>query len=368
MQDLNLALAQAHVNLGGITLQSATGISTSGQFIAATGAIAGDSQPHGFLVDDTPAAAGIAVPADLAASVGRVGRAASRLMAQAHGLAAPLLGEYEPLDDGPPGLGRSELGGFATLDPATGGAAGRIGLAEGLSVRIGLADIQQRTRDADESGAALTALAARYVGGPIAIGPVSLRPLGEAGLWFAPNLPLRFSRAYGNGGDAAFAQGSTLGGLNDIYGRLGAAFAVTAADDAVLAGEFGREYLSARGWSEAASMQNPFPAQFQAIDTTWLVGKLQAQWSHRFGQRVDATLFAAGVRVLAADGPLAASVAAIGPVRAGAAGGAMWAEYGGRIGWRVGAATVDVFAGGVAGGGNQSGATLHAGAGVRVAF
>jgi hypothetical protein len=46
----------------------------------------------------------------------------------------------------------------------------------------------------------------------------------------------------------------------------------------------------------------------------------------------------------------------------------MWAEYGARVGWRIGPVTLDAFAGGVGGGAKTVGASIHGGGGLRMAF
>jgi hypothetical protein len=283
-------------------------------------------------------------------------------MAQQHGMAAHLLG-----DDLPVGAG-SEIGAYGAAGSRAAGGGGRIGLAEGLSVRVGLADIQQRYEGITQSDATLAAASLRYVAMPVSVGAVQFRPLGEIGGWLAPNLPLAFTRTYANGAGLGVGQGSTLGSMDYVYGRVGAAFALSPADDLVIGGELGREHLGGAGWSEGYSAPNPFPAQVGGIDATLLLGKLRAQWSHRFGEHLDVTLFAAGVRALGAYGPLDVSIAPLGPIATHPPGGAMWAEYGARVGWQVGPVTLDAFAGGVAGGPKTIGASLHGGGGLRMAF
>ncbi len=358
MLDLNQALMRSGVSLGGIALQSATSVSVNGQFIAATGTEPGDSAIHGFLVRYALGATGLTTQADLVASIDQIGRAKSRLLAQQFGLASILAGEYLPVASG------SEADGFAAIGSVSGGAGGRIGLSEGLSVRVGVAGIAQRYDGVAQNGAALTALSLRYVSAQFGI----IRPLVEAGGWFAPDLPLTFARSYQNGTGPALGQGTSHGGMNYVYARAGGIVALSDADDLVLTGEIGREYLATSAWTEAASAQNPFNATLEDADATLVLGKLRAQWTHRFGARLDATLLVAGVRALATFGTFDAAVAGLGPVTARLPGDALWAEYGARIGWRFDLATVEVFAGGVSGGSATAGTGVHGGVGVRVPF
>src|SRR5689334_23924250 len=48
------------------------------------------------------------------------------------------------------------------------------------------------------------------------------------------------------------------------------------------------------GYDEAMSAANPFEAHVAAVDRTMGVAKLRAEWTQALGERLDATLWAAG--------------------------------------------------------------------------
>jgi probable HAF family extracellular repeat protein len=362
MSDLAGLLRSARVNLGTIALLSADAVSADGRVIAASGTVGGDPVPHAFLVTYGGPAAGITTPADLASSINQIRQGISRLMAGQHGVAAATMGDYQPLSSD------TEAGLYTTAPYTQGGGFAQIGFGGGLDARLGTDDTQQRFGHASQADSLLETGAIRLVGAALEMAGVRLRPVAELGGWYAPNLALGFSRSYANGAGTAVGQGGTRGAMSYVEGRLAAAIAVTDADDLVLAGEFGREYLASAGWSEAVSDQNPFPASFAGIDTTLLLGKLRAQFTHRFLAHVDATLFLAGAHVMAGWGGAQASVLAIGPVTARVPDGTNWAEYGARAGYSVGRVTLDVFVGGIAGPTKAIASSVHAGAGLRVAF
>jgi probable HAF family extracellular repeat protein len=364
MQDLNRLLAKAHLNMSGIVLTSATAISENGQFIAAQGDSSADSTSHAYLVRYLEGfdIAGISTPELIAASVDQFAMVRGRFMAQQHGLAAAFLGETLPLDV------QNEADTFGLIGSAVSGAGSRIGPGDGFSLRVALGYTEQAVSGVKQDGAMMGSLSARYVYDYVDTAQIRWRPLVEMGGWLAPNLALNFSRSYANGNDVAVGDGSTHGTAWYGYARVGGAFSITDRDTWVVSGETGRQRLATGGWQEAVSAANPLNAEVAASTTGQWLGKLRSQWTHVFSDRLEATLTLAGVRVLGTDGTVPVNVADVGVYSPGLRSGTLWMEYGARVGWRIGRATLDAFVGGVTGDADSVGTSIHAGLGARVRF
>jgi hypothetical protein len=194
-----------------------------------------------------------------------------------------------------------------------------------------------------------------------------LRPFAEAGGWTAPDTGLSFKRAYADGAGLAEGAPSMHGSLSYVFGRVGTALALSPADEMAVSAELGHEWLRTGNAYETLSSTDPFQASFPAGTDAFGVGKLRAQWTHSFTAAIDATLWVAGARAFGASSGLTASVAGFGVLR-GRLADATWAEYGGRVGYKITPnATIDLIADG-ASGGSAIGSRIHAGAGFRYTF
>jgi hypothetical protein len=267
------------------------------------------------------------------------------MMAQQHGLAAPLLGGDKPM-----GLG-NEAGVFASVGSASGGGFVRYGFGSGFSVLGGLAYGKETYPDADLRRSGIGALALQYLYG----GSGWWHPFIEAGGWIAPDASLS-------------GTGYTHGDLSYIYARAGILLANSKWDQLTLAAEYGRERMSVDGYAEPLSAANPFEAHVAGGTDSIDLAKLRLAWSHRFTSHLDGTVWVAGVRGFNRESDLTASVPGIGTLSPTELDTLTWAEYGARLGYRLTeAVTVDAFANGVSG---KEGidTTVHVGAGVRVQF
>ena len=360
-------LTAAGVNMGGWSLRSANAVSGDGQFIVGQGTDpAGNGEAYVVryvdgTVDPTPSTppiGGITTFASVLNSINQLEAAHQRLMVQEHGLVDELLSENGAIGSG------SEIGAFAQAGSAEGGGVGRVAYGNGFTVLGGLAyqgdSLKGVTVDNDLTGA----LAVRYVYGPAG----GLRPFGEIGGWTAPQMNLSFSRSYANGAGVAEGQADTTGSLGYIFARAGAAYNVTAKDEAALSGEVGREWLRTGAYSEALSPADPFEADASTATTSMTIGKLRAQWTHGFTDKVDATVWSAVAGGLDSSTNLAAAIPGFGVMTPTNAGRPLWAEYGARVGYRLNAnALIDVFADGVSGG-LGIGTAVHVGADFKYMF
>jgi hypothetical protein len=302
--------------------------------------------------------AGLTTFSSVQASLTQVSDARSRLMVQEQALAAQLLGENGAIGSG------TEIGVFALAGSAEGGGTGRIGFGNGFSVLGGHAYQQERLKDVEVKDAVMGALALRYVHGEWG----RLRPFAEIGGWTAPDASLSFKRVYANGAGLAVGKAGPHGSLSYVFGRAGLAFAVTPMDEAALSAEIGREWLRTGVAYEAMSATNPFQASYPSATDSFNVGKIRLGWSHIFTPDIDATLWVAGAKAFGATSGLQAMIPGFGTLRPGKLKNASWAEYGGRIGYKIAPhATIDIFADG-ASGGSRIDTRIHVGAGFRYSF
>jgi hypothetical protein len=364
MRDLNTLLANAGINMTGITLFNANAVSGNGQFIVGGGTFSGATRAYIVRYFDqetatpTPVIAGLTTVASVQSSINDLGDARLGLMAQQHGLAAPLLGGDKPM-----GLS-NEAGVFASGGSAAGGGFLRYSWGSGFSLLGGLSYAQEDYPNAELKHAGMGALALQYVHG----GWGWWHPFFEAGGWLAPNAALSFSRTYMNGAGTATGTGQTHGDLSYLYARAGLLVARSRWDQVLVAAEYGRERMAIDAYTEPISAQNPFEAHVAAGTDSIDLAKLRLQWSHRFTSQLDTTLWVAGVRGFNRSSELSAVVPGIGSLMPTDLGTLTWAEYGARIGYKLtDTVTLDGFVNGVAGGAGID-SRIHAGAGLRFHF
>jgi len=361
MQDLNTLMANAGVNMAGIVLQEARAITPNGQFIAGIGQFG--SETHGFVLryfDGTgDPIGGITSAASVQSSVNDLAKAHRGVMAQQHGLLAPLLGADKPIEQ------TNEAGVFAAAGSASGGGFIRVSTGEGLSLLGGIAYAQEDYADAEIKNGVSGALALRYVGAPLL---AALQPVVEGGGWITRNADVEFSRTYEDGAGTATGTGTSDGNLSYLYARAGLLATFGIADQLLASAELGRERLEYDAYSEAVSATNPFEAHVaNGTDSLDLV-KLRLAWSHRYSSILDSTLWVAGVRDVSYSGHVIAAVPGFGTLTAKDPGGTTWMEYGGRLGVKLtDAVTLDGFATGVSGN-DGVGSRVHGGAALRFQY
>lgn len=374
MQSLSGLLTAAGVNLGGWTLIGANAVSANGQFIVGQEKDkANNAQPYLVrYIDPTvnpspsgppsappaPVVAGVTSLASVQGSVDQTEGAREALMIQEHGLAAELLGENSPVGSG------DEIGVFAQAGSAEGGAVGRIAYGDGITLLGGLAYQGDTLKGVEVDDALMGALALRYVYGPLG----GVRPFAEIGGWSAPQANLTFTRTYANGAGMATGEASAQGSIDYLFGRAGAAFNPTLADEAALSVEIGGQWMRTGAYSEGLSPTNPFEAYASGATTALTIGKIRGQWTHDFTDSIDATVWAAAADALRTSTNLSIAVPGFGALAPTSAGRPVWIEFGARVGYRLTHDwTVDVFADG-ASGDASIGAAIHAGADLRYIF
>jgi probable HAF family extracellular repeat protein len=372
MRDLNTLLANAGINMTGITLFNANAVSGNGQFIVGGGTFSGATRAYIVRYYDqettttptpTPAPTpapivGLTTFSSVQSSINDLSDSRFGVMAQQHGLAAPILGGDKPM-----GLG-NEAGVYAVGGSASGGGFLRYSWGSGFSLLGGLAYAKENYPDADLGHSAIGGLALQY----IYSGWGWWRPFVQAGGWYAPDALLSFSRSYMNGAGTATGIGNAHADLSYYFAQAGILLARSQWDQLALGAEYGRERMAVAAYAEPLSSANPFEAHVAPGTDSIDLAKLRLQWSHRFTPRLDGTAWVAGVRGFNRSSELSATVPGIGILMPTDLGPLTWAEYGARIGYRVtDAVTFDVLANGVSGRGGIDTRT-HVGAGLRFQF
>jgi hypothetical protein len=160
----------------------------------------------------------------------------------------------------------------------------------------------------------------------------------------------------------------TSGDLSYLYARAGLLFAENHADQIAVSAEFGRERMLVDAYAEQLSAQNPFEAHVDAGTDTMDLAKIRLQWSHAWNSCIDSTLWAAGVRGFNGSSGLTATVPGFGTLEPADLANATWAEFGGRVGFKLTEiATLDAYASGVAGGAGVE-TRVHFGLGLRFQY
>jgi probable HAF family extracellular repeat protein len=327
MQNLNSLLANAGVNMTGINLVYANAVSSKGEFIVGQGNFPG-APNHAFLVryedgkqpKGSGPVAGVTTPESVQTSVNDLGRARQQTMIQQQALAAPLL---EPL-----------------------GSNQQIAFVNGLSLLANAAFAENDSQQMCANEGIRAGLALRYLPKGIA----GFRPLVEVGGWTEPNASFNFQREYINGAGFAVGQGYTNGSVSNTYGRAGIVWESTPADQVMVTGEMDRSWSVVRAYAEPVSATNPFEAEVASGTDAMNSAKLRMQWSHRFGPGIDATVWAAGARSFGDAVELRSAVPMAGELVPTALTPNTWAEYGGRVGFKLSPqVTADLSLAGVSG-------------------
>jgi probable HAF family extracellular repeat protein len=326
MQNLNSLLSNAGVNMAGITLTYANAVSSKGEFIVGRADFPG-APNHAFLVryadgkqQNGPVIAGVTTPGSVQSSIDDLGHARQQAMMLRHALVAPVLG---------------------TMDSHQ-----QREFAEGLFL-LANATFSENSSQLTGDDGVRAALAIRY----LPKGLAGFRPLAEIGGWTEQNAAFRFQREYANGAGLALGEGFTGGSVSNTYARAGVVWEATTNDQVSFTGELGRDWSNVGAYAEQVSPTNPFEAYISPGTDVMNSARLRLEGSHRFGPHFDVTLWAAAARSFDDAIELSVAVPAVGANLAPAGvTSATWAEYGGRVGFKLSPQlTADFFVAGVSG-------------------
>ena len=301
-----------------------------------------------------PIIAGLTTAASVAQSFGQLGQAARTALAQQQGLMRHLLFSNEPVS----ALG-SQAGGFASAGSAVFGLRGRVALADGLALQVGLASASEGYANARLNGSIFGAASLRHTWNQAA----RFRPFAEVGGWFAPDASLRFTRTYANGVGFSTGSARTHGDLSYFFARAGFGYQVTPFDEVGVSGEIGQSHLRINRYSEALSAANPFPADVSGGSNRLALATARVQLTHQFDERIDATVGVGVTQGFASRTRISGNVVGVGVFNPIAGRNSAWMEYGARVGYRIAPdMRIDIFADGEVGGA-EIGDKVHIGAG-----
>jgi probable HAF family extracellular repeat protein len=355
MQDLNVLLANAGVNMTSLTLGNAVAISADGQFITGQ---SGAGNP--WLVrywEGTPA---VTTPSSIQESVNEIAEARSALLVQEHAAAGLLLGDSLPIvqQDGV----SAEISSFISVGSLEGGTSGRVNYTREFSAVAGLAYQQASYDGVKIDSSPLASIKFQYAGRNSG----GLQPFAAVGGWLAPQGTFSFLRDYDNGAGKAHGKFDVNGDLSYLFTRIGAV-AVRGLDQIGLSGEIGWERLATCRFNELASIANPFEAHGESATDESAVGKLHVHATHTLSSKVDVTVWGTAAMVLQNSSDFSAVVSGFGTVYPNNIEKPVWLEYGARVGYKFqDNAIVDFMVNGASG--ESAGSQIHAGIQLRIRF
>ena len=373
MKDLNALLADAGVNMTGITLKEVDDFSSNGRYIVGQGDFPGAAQ-RGFLVcyDPNNGCIGLTTGEAQADSAQTLADDRRATMTRSRATANELLGMTRPMSE------NAYVTAGGLFGSAVGYAAGQAS-RYGFTVLGGLGWGAQNYGSGIEQDNALTLAAAlRYtLDKPFFGGRVAFSPYVELGGWATPEETLTLTRGYVNGAGFSTGRGSADASSFAGYARSGLIWDATASDRLTGYGEIGRQYLSIASYIEAPGLANPFPASVDGGTLFMNVAKVGAAWTHETNHLlslpngkplpISLTLAGAVVHSFSPHTALTASLAAAGTVRTNSP-SETWGEFGGRLSARF---TQNLSLGldlsGTAGA-DPIGTSLHGGASLAYAF
>ncbi|MDB5560639.1 MAG: autotransporter protein [Hyphomicrobiales bacterium] len=349
MSDLNTLMLNAGVNMTGISLSEAMGISANGDYIAANDTFNGLA----YLVYYSDGIGGLTNQAEQQASVDTLGKARQAAAIQNDAYAGILSGDLDRSNDG------NQIGALGLVGSVVGGVRGHAEIGNGWSVSGGVADGTSSFGTADIGNGLMGSIALRYDAN-LAFG--GFRPFAQVGGSFDLLSNVSLTRTYPGGSGTGITQGT----LAALYGRAGLTKDFDSGDQLTFSGELGGRWLSTAAYSESLSASNPFPASVAAGTDTQLVSKLGVAWTHPLAKSVDLTVRAAVGTTIGGASELKVATLGFGTLTTGLD-HPVWGELGAHLSWNVSdKSAIDLYATGVFGQG--IGANAHVGAGYHYHF
>ena len=369
MQDLNTLLANAGVNMSGIQLQYAYGISQNGLYIAGYGLFSGITEAYLVYYNDGTVD-GFVTASDVQASTQNLSANQRAAAIESRSTANELLGMTRPMDTSD----YTYAGGM--FGSAVGYAGGQYA-AHGLTLLGGFAYGAQDYPGIRQSDAPTVAAAARYTFDvPYDDEGTFFHPFVEIGGWVTPRQDLTLSRSYTNAAGTSTGTGSTNAISWAEYGRTGLVWNLTGEDQLTGYGELGQQYMAFNGYSEQVTADNPFPASVGTGVLRLDIARVGTSWTHHFfdvqldddlNVPISFTLAGAAAHTISEHTGLTATVAGIGSATATNTSDT-WGEFGGRLEAQMtDNVALDLDLTGTTGSG-ALGTVLHGGAGLTYRF
>jgi hypothetical protein len=252
---------------------------------------------------------------------------------------------------------------FGSAGSFSAGLHGRKELTSNLSLLAGLAYTQYSENGYSVTSAPIGAFALRYDFTDWG----SSRPFFDIGAILTPFEKVSYTRSYITSLGPVSLTSQTNSSNYGAYGRAGWISRLSPRDEVAASVEIWQLWQRVNGYTDPSVPFNPFDASFATgTDKTNLV-KLGGQWTHLYGDNVEANINGGFVQSFAASSGIVASVTGDGTVTP-TMGNQSWFEYGGRLGFRISKGWVaDLFVNGTLGP-QPVGNTIHGGIGLRVSY
>ncbi|MBR1191859.1 hypothetical protein JQ609_13935 [Bradyrhizobium sp. AUGA SZCCT0169] len=252
---------------------------------------------------------------------------------------------------------------FGSAGSFSAGIHGRKNLTANLSLLAGIAYTHYSEGGYSVTAAPIGAFALRYDFADWG----SSRPFFDIGAILTPYEKIRYRRTYATSLGAVSLDSHTTGDNYGVYGRAGWISRLSPRDEVAASVEVWQLWQRVKGYTDPAAAFNPFDASISGgTDKTNLV-KIGGQWTHLFGNNVEANINGGFVQSFGTQSGIVATVTGNGTV-VPTIGNQGWFEYGGRLGFRISKGWIaDLFANGTAGP-QPVGNTLHGGVGLRITY
>lgn len=235
----------------------------------------------------------------------------------------------------------TEIGVLGAVGSSTVGGYAHVNLDGGFSLDAGVTTFTHSVEDVSSSSGIVLGGQARYI---VPDNGSGFRWLGSAGVNYAPDLQMGFTRSYSDGSLAGTTTtGTASGSMVGIWLEGGVLVAPTPTDEIIFSASLGRNWLNTEGYAETLGSDNLFALSADDATSTYDSIKAKAAWTTEITPEFDVTLHGA-VGYLNANDDLKADIAFVDSMSVGGRSEA-FVEYGARVGWSFAPqARWDVFA------------------------
>jgi probable HAF family extracellular repeat protein len=304
MVDLNNLLSAGGVDMTGVSLSTARGVSSDGSIVAGSGIFPGHTNStHAFLARITQGSAGVTTPGSVVQSITALVDSHQAQMVTQQLTGDVYLGKNEQLSCGDCG------GAYASVGSFNFSLHGRHSLNDEWTVLGGIGYGKYDSKGVSVTRSLDVALSLRF---DPDMGPS--RPFFEIGGSAAPFQEVRYSRTYDNGAGTATGSGTAHSSFASGFIRAGWIDRLSPLDEIGGAVTLARTNQTQSGYAEAVGSTNPFDAIFtQGTDSAnFASGSVQA--THLFFGRIETTLNFAVSSSFGSHSGVHASVTGLGAV------------------------------------------------------
>ncbi len=328
MQDLNTVLSTAGVDMTGVELTVARGISRNGQFIAGAGIFPNaPGSTHAFLArigGSDGGGTGVTTSDSIVQSIQQLAASHTAQMVTQLLTSQTYLGVNEQVSCG------SCAGGYLSFGSFNASSHGRVTLSPDLAVLYGLGYGQYEEKGADVTSSLSAAVSLRYN----ASGMGASRPYFEIGGSYAPSQTVTYSRSYDNGAGTATGQGRTHSDFASAFVRAGWLARLSPRSEAAASLSLTRTRQTQGGYAETGGDDNPFDAVYSHGADEMNIATVGVQYTHLFGLRWEMTADLNASQSFSSRSGVDATVAGAGE-QAAVAKELAWYQPGLRVAYRI---------------------------------